>query len=178
MLKQVHINWDFTPILSADYSIHEGSCVKHQVHELTDVHEAYGGFPKSYCLANTKIHQLWWTADQLDFELLGKQLGIEIVTVSSILQEPGCVVPLHRDTFYQINQRYPGHTGHKVRANIYLENYKVGHFIQYQTDSGYETSTNWVAGDGFIWDDKVLHLSSNAGMQDKYTLQVSGFLIE
>jgi hypothetical protein len=85
---------------------------------------------------------------------------------------------LHRDTFYQINQRYPGHTGHKVRANIYLENYKVGHFIQYQTDRGYETSTNWVEGDGFIWDDEVLHLSSNAGMQDKYTLQVSGFLIE
>ena len=33
------------------------------------------------------------------------------------------------------------------------------------------------AGDGFIWDSDILHLSSNAGMQNKYTLQVSGFLL-
>ena len=36
---------------------------------------------------------------------------------------------------------------------------------------------NLVAGDGFLWNNEVLHLSANAGMNNKYTMQVSGFLI-
>jgi hypothetical protein len=178
MIKLIHLNYDFSTFLNADYSVHSGSCVKHQVHELTDIHKSYGGFPASYCLENTLIHQLWWTDQQVDYAELGKQLDMEVVTVSTILQPPGCVVPLHRDTFYLINQKYPNKPQPKVRANIYLEDYKIGHFIQYQTESGYQLSTDWAAGDGFLWDSKVLHLSSNAGMQDKYTLQVSGFYKE
>jgi nitrogen regulatory protein PII len=89
------------------------------------------------------------------------------------MQPPGCVVPLHRDTFFQIKQRYPERTEPKVRANIYLEDWKLGHFIQH----GDQVSTHWKAGDGFIWDSEVLHLSANAGMHDKYTMQVSGFLL-
>jgi len=176
MLANINLNYDFDIFLKADYTIHEGSCVKHQVHELTDIHESYGGFPKTYCFANTIIHQLWWTADQIDYKEIGKQLGMEVITVSTILQPPGCVVPLHRDTFYKITQEYPDRTDLKVRANIYLEDWKLGHFIQYQTEEGYKTSVEWQKGQGFMWDNKVLHLSSNAGMQDKFTLQVSGFL--
>jgi hypothetical protein len=176
MLSKIHLDWDFGIFLKADYSNTMSSCIQHQVYELTDIHEAYGGFPKSYCFENTKIHQLWWDNTQIDFVNLGKQLGIEVVTVSSICQPPGCVVPLHRDTFYQINNRYPDCKELKVRANIYLEDCKLGHMIQYQTPNGFETSINWQAGDGFMWDTEILHLSGNAGMKDKYTLQVSGFL--
>lgn len=176
MLKQVHLDWDYSVFLNADYSTHEGSCINHQVYELTDIHESYGGFPKSYNFHNTKINQLWWDNTQIDYNELGQQLGMEVVTVSTIKQPPGCVVPLHRDTFYQIKQRYPDRTELKVRANIYLEDYKLGQMIQYQKDHGYSTSIDWVAGDGFLWDSEVLHLSMNGGMQDKYTLQVSGFM--
>jgi hypothetical protein len=176
MLKQIHLDWDFGVFLNADYSTHEGSCIKHQVHELTDIHDSYGGFPESYNFDNTKIHQLWWDHTQVDYSRLGHQLGMEVVTVSAIKQPPGCVVPLHRDTFYQIKKRYPDRTQTAVRANIYLEDYKLGQMIQYQMNNGYSTSVDWAAGDGFIWDSEVLHLSVNGGMQDKYTLQVSGFL--
>jgi hypothetical protein len=177
MLKFIKLNYDLSVFLNKDYTQHSGSCIKHQTHELADIHSQFGGFPKSYCLENTLIHQLWWTADQLDYAELGRQLGMEVITVSSILQPPGCVVPYHRDTFYQINQRYPDRTEFKVRANIYLENYKLGQFIQYvDEDEKIHTSSDWSAGDGFIWDSKILHLSTNAGLQDKYTLQVSGFL--
>jgi hypothetical protein len=176
MIKNIHINYDFTGLLSADYSVHSGSCINHQVHELTDIHKQFGGFPKSYCLENTMIHQLWWDNTQIDYQDLGTQLGIEIITVSSILQPPGCVVPYHRDTFFQISQRYPDRAEPKVRANIYLEDYKLGQFIQYVENDIVHTSTNWAAGDGFLWDSNILHLSANAGMQNKYTLQISGFL--
>lgn len=172
ILKSVKLDYNFDIFLNADYTVHEGSCIKHQVHELTDIHESYGGFPDTYCFKNTIIHQLWWNADQIDFDLIGQQLGMEVVTVSSIEQPPGCVIPLHRDTFYQIGQLYPDRTDPKVRANIYLEDWRLGHFIQYND----EVSTHWHQGEGFLWDSDVLHLGANAGMESKYTLQVSGFL--
>lgn len=177
MIQPIHLDYDFDIFLSADYSAHCGSCIKHQVYELTDVHEQFGGFPKSYCLENTMIHQLWWTDKQIDYKQLGEKLNMEVVTVSTILQPPGCVVPYHRDTFFQISQRYPYRKEPKVRANIYLEDYKLGQFIQYMDDNKIHTSVDWKAGNGFVWDSDILHLSSNAGMQNKYTLQVSGFLL-
>ncbi len=79
MLKKIKLDFDFLPYIDADYTQHTGSCAKHQVKELTDVHEQYGGFPKSYCLENTMIHQLWWDKDQIDYVELGRQLGIEVV---------------------------------------------------------------------------------------------------
>jgi Rieske Fe-S protein len=174
IIQSVFCNLPINLFLSADYSAHEGSCIKHQIHELTKIHEQFNGFPKSYCLENTKIHQLWWKSDQIDFDHIGRQLNMEVITVSSICQPPGCVVPWHNDTFYQINQRFPDRKETKVRANIFLEDWKMGHFIQY----GDEVSTHWKAGQGWLWDSDVLHLGANAGLENKYTLQISGFLIE
>lgn len=171
MFKKTKLDIDFDKFLTADYSQHEGSCIKHQVHELTDIHEKYG-FPESYEYNNTKIHQLWWTNDDIDFVNIGNQLNMEVITVSSIMQPAGCVIPLHRDTFYQITQLYPNRTETKIRANVHLEDWKIGHFIQYNDT----VFTHWHRGDALIWDSTVLHLGANAGMQPKYTLQISGFL--
>lgn len=174
LLQNVVLNYNFDVFLGADYSTHEGSCIKHQVHELVDIHQQYGGFPKSYCYENTKIQQLWWDSNQVDYELIGLQLGMEVITVSSILQPPGCVIPWHRDTFYQISQNFPNRKELKVRANIYLEDWKMGHFIQY----GDDVSVHWKQGEGFMWDSEVLHLGANAGFEPKYTLQISGFYFQ
>ena len=176
MLEKIKLNYDFKTFLEADYSVHSGSCIAHQVQELTDIHESYGGFPDSYNKGNTEIRQLWFDDTQVDYKELEKQLGIVVVTVSSILQPPGNSVPIHRDTFFQIKKRFPDDARLKVRANIYLEPWKIGHFLQYEIDKEWHNSTHWSAGDGFIWDHNHLHLSSNAGLSNKYTLQVSGFL--
>ena len=150
----------------------------HQLHELTDIHQEYG-LGETLTEDNTIIQQLWYNDKQVDFEELGKQTGMEVVTISSILQPPGNTIALHRDTFYQINKRFPDDKRLKVRANIYLENWKVGHMLQYKSeeDNIWKTSDNWKAGDGYIWDSKPLHLSANAGMKNKFTLQISGFLL-
>ena len=42
MLTPIYLDFDFSKIMSADYNQHEGSCISHQVHELTDIHEQYG----------------------------------------------------------------------------------------------------------------------------------------
>ena len=81
MFKNVHLDFNFEPLLTADYSVHTGSCIKHQVYELTDIHKQYGGFPSSYNIHNTKIHQLWWDNTQIDYTELGRQLNMEVITV-------------------------------------------------------------------------------------------------
>ena len=177
MIKKIKLDYNFSIFLNADYSVHRGSCITHQVHELKDIHKDHGGFPDSYTSKNTEINQLWFNQSQVDFEELSKQLGMQVITVSSILQLPGNVIPIHRDTFFQINKQYPDDNRLKVRANVYLEDWKVGHLVQYQDkDKSWHNSTHWCAGEGLIWDSKHLHLSANAGMAHKYTLQISGFL--
>lgn len=176
VFKKSHIDHDFTSILQSDHGQNWSSCIKHQVYEIADIHERFGGFPDTYCLENTRISQVWWGPDQLDFAALGQKLGMEPITISSILQPPGNVIPYHRDTFFQIKQRFPDRTDTRVRANIFLEDYRLGQMLQYTINDCHYVVTDWKAGDYLMWDETVLHLSCNAGMQDKYTLQVSGFL--
>lgn len=177
MFKKINVSFDFLKFLTADYTQHTGSCIKHQVSELTDIHSNYGGFPTTYKFENTIIHQLWWNVLDNDVENLSKQLGIMPITVSTILQPPGCVIPLHRDTFYQIKQKFPDSNTLTVRANIFLEDSKLGQIIQYIEDDEIYTVSSWKKGDALIWDDSILHLSCNAGMENKYTMQLSGFLV-
>ena len=105
MLKKIKLEYNFDKFLNADYSIHSGSCLVHQIKELSDVHEQYG-FGETYTIGNTTIRQLWWDNTEIDYEELGKQLEMEVVSVSSILQPPGNVIPLHRDTFFKIKQKH------------------------------------------------------------------------
>ena len=174
MIKHITIDIDNSKFLQADYTVHKGTCIKHQVHELSDIHNRFGGMPNSYVLENTTIHQLWWEDGSIDYKTIGDQLGMEVVTVSSILQPPGNMIPLHRDTFYQVNKKFPTDTRTKVRANVYLEDWKTGHFLQY----GDKVMTHWKANQGLLWDSSIEHLGVNAGMENKYTLQISGFLLE
>jgi len=178
MFKAVLLDYDFSVVLGADYSAPGTSCIQHQVYELTDIHDMFGGFPDTYCLANTTIHQLWWTRDDLDFDKLGHQLGIEVVSISSIMQPPGNVVPYHRDTFFKIKQAHPDRPETCVRANVFLENNRLGHMLQLTLDNRHITASEWNANTGYMFDDTVLHLSCNAGMEPKYTLQISGLLLQ
>ena len=171
--KEVHLETDFNFILSQDYDTHYGSCIAHQVHELKDIHDRFGGMPDTYNDNNTQISQLWFEDGQLDFADISKQLGIDIVTVSAIRLKPGNTIPLHRDTFYKIKTQFPDDKRPRVRANINLEKWKTGHIIQYDD----KVITGWKQGNGHLWDSAIEHLGANCGMEPKYSLQVSGFLI-
>ena len=168
--QKVKFNYNCETFVNCEYPA-EDSCIKHQVDELTDIHEQYGGFPTSYKKGNTAIHQRWWNDNELDYIQIGNLLGMEVVTISSIKQPPGQVVPWHRDTFFLLKKKFPTRS-QPVRALIMLEDWKVGHFVPHDN----AVFTHWSAGDGYIWDEDILHLGANAGMENKYTLQVSGFL--
>ena len=163
MFLPIVLDYDFAKILVADH----------------DTHTAYDGKSqiRTYCEQNTTIHQLYWSSDQLDFERLGAMLDMEVITVSSIRQDPGNVMPYHRDTFYKIRERIPNCTGHCVRANIFLEDSRLGHMIQFTLDNRHYAVTEWKANTGFMFDSTIFHLSCNAGLEPKYTLQISGFYL-
>ena len=117
------------------------------------------------------FYQKFFEESEIDFKELGEQLGIEAITVSIIKQPPGMTNPMHRDTFYQINKKFPDDNRLKVRANIQLLDWKDGHFLQFND----QVVTHWKANTGYMWDSSVLHLAANAGLEDRYSLQVSGF---
>lgn len=148
------------------------SCIQHQKIEQSDLHPD-NTMPKSLVLDNTAIHQKFFERSDVDYEELGKQTGIGVMSVSVIKQEPGNIIPIHRDMFHKIKSVYPFKANaHKcVRANIFLEDWKSGHYIEFEE----KPHSQWKANEGFIISEEVTHLSANAGLEDKYTLQISGF---
>jgi len=176
MLKHTRLELDFTPYLAADYDQHSGDIFGYQLIEQGELYSRFGGLPKSYNKTNTAYHQLWWNDEQIDYANIGDQLGIDVMTVSTIRQDPGNVLPLHYDTFFLMSKRNPHRHELKVRANIYMQDWKLGHHLECEKDNQWYVSHGWRAGDGLMWDSTHLHLSSNAGMEPKYTMQISGFM--
>lgn len=170
IFNHVKLNIDTTPYLSVDWENYKCSCIQHQITEQADLHKD-NGFPDSLCIENTAIHQKFFDKDEVDYIELGKQTNMEVVSVSVIKQEPGNIIPKHRDMFHKITSQFPGRIEEKVRANIFLEDWKSGHYLEFDE----EPCTHWKANEGYILNDQVIHLSSNAGLEDKYTLQISGF---
>ena len=79
MILKTYLDYDLSIFLNADYEQHKGSCISYQVREQEDIHKTFGGFPASYSEENTKIQQLWFDKDDVDYAILGEKLGIEIV---------------------------------------------------------------------------------------------------
>ena len=82
MLHKIKIDYDLSYFLppNQDYSVHKGTCLSHQVHELTDIHKEYG-LGETYTSENTVIQQLWYDNTMVDFDGLGKQLNMEVITI-------------------------------------------------------------------------------------------------
>jgi hypothetical protein len=51
-----------------------------------------------------------------------------------------------------------------------LEDWKPGHYLEIDGVG----VVNWVAGDYFMWESNVPHAAANIGIEDRYTLQITG----
>ena len=170
IFEPVKIDIDTDVFFNVKWEDYRCSCIQHQKIEQKDLHPN-NKMPESLVLDNTAIHQKFFTRDEVDFDELGRQTGIDVISVSVIKQEPGNIIPKHRDMFYKITSNYPNRTDTTVRANIFLEDWKSGHYLEFDE----EPCIHWKANEGYIINKEVIHLSANAGLEDKYTLQVSGF---
>ena len=170
VLEPIKIDMNTEVFFNVRWEDYRCSCINHQKTEQKDLHPDHT-MPDSLVLDNTAIHQKFFDRGEVDYEELGKQTNMEVISVSVIKQEPGNIIPKHRDMFHKITTEFPDRKSMKVRANIFLEDWKSGHYLEFDE----EPCTHWKANEGYILNNQVIHLSANAGLEDKYTLQVSGF---
>jgi|TARA_A100001391_G_scaffold203319_2_gene195330 hypothetical protein len=176
MHRKVSLNIDYNKFIDTDYAPH-GKSVIHDWQRILKEHlpEDYKkyGYPYTFNYANTWCWQKFWDEDELDYNEYGSKLNMQVLSISSIKQPPGCLIPWHRDTFYKVQMKHPDNTNPIVRANIFLQDWDIGHFLQYDKTVDY----NWKQGEGHMWDHSVAHIGANVGLSNKYTLQISGFLL-
>ncbi len=80
------------------------------------------------------------------------------------------IMPIHSDhyrTYCKLNEVDPNEV---YRVILMLEDWKPGHYFELD-GVGY---TNWKAGDWFKWHNDTPHAAANIGVEDRYTLQVTG----
>ena len=79
------------------------------------------------------------------------------------------IMPEHVDHFRTYQKLFDVKHDDVVRILIMLEDWKPGHYLEIDGVA----ITNWIAGDYYVWNSDVPHASSNIGVEDKYTLQIT-----
>jgi len=171
LLLRKHIDLDFDKIISMHKLVNDESCIdnlrKNQTHNVE--------YPKTYIQHNTLLSQNFHNTNIINESILQQISMKEIISVSTICQLPGNIIPPHKDTFYV--EKLKRSDANIIRANVFLKDCKIGHSLHAQ-DYCIHDSGIWLAGDVWIWDNEVYHSSSNGGFEPKYTMQITGILAE
>ena len=87
---------------------------------------------------------------------------------------PGTILPTHQDLYLKYIQLHDlqGRETSIRRAVIFLEDWRPGHYGEYQD----QPLVNWHAGDVVEWIYDTPHMAANVGHLPRYTLQVTGHL--
>ena len=126
-----------------------------------------------YTRHNTQVWKNTSGIPKIDFKWekdIADRLPLSEYTVTPTRQEPGHVLPWHRDHFVFFRQKYTG--SNIIRFLIFMEDNDIGHALQI----GNVWKTNWKAGDVIVWYPDTQHLSINIGKKNKWTCNVTGVL--
>jgi hypothetical protein len=134
---------------------------------------AYESVNKQYRLAgyteeNTQYHMCWPVTD--DYMQFVATLFDKTFTLSVLKQRPGQTIPIHSDSFGKIAYEFSVDPKDCIRVNIFLENWKSGHYFEID----HNPITKWERGDAVIIGKDTPHLSANNGMEPKFTMQITG----
>jgi hypothetical protein len=86
----------------------------------------------------------------------------------------GTVLPTHSDLYVKYVKLFnlQGQEHRIRRAVIFLEDWKPGHYSEIDG----KAFVNWQAGDVLEWEYDCPHAAANIGIEDRYTLQVTGWV--
>ena len=106
------------------------------------------------------------------FIALYESMGWKDVGVSYYRMPTGTVMPAHQDLYKRYIEVFnlQGQEQTITRAIILLENWKPGHYLEIQDIP----IVNWSAGDVVEWTYDTPHMAANIGLEDRYTLQLTG----
>jgi len=126
-----------------------------------------------------------YTGELLDFQSLptwalnfgqkfGEDMGLDDLGISLYKMTPGCVLPVHQDT-YALYKRIHNITHDRIlRVVLFLEDWQSGHYLEVDGNPVYK----WHAGDWVAWKYMTKHIAANIGMSDRYTMQITGMYQE
>ena len=103
-----------------------------------------------------------------------EQLGWKDIGTSYYRMSTGTVMPVHSDLYKKYMDRFQlqGQEETVCRALVLLEDWKPGHYLEVQGIP----YVGWHAGQVVEWTYDAPHMAANIGIEDRYTLQITGHL--
>ena len=101
-----------------------------------------------------------------------EQLGWQDIGTSYYRMSTGTVMPVHQDLYKKYIERFELHGQEQsvCRALVLLEDWKPGHYLEVQGIP----YVGWQAGQVVEWTYDTPHMAANIGLEDRYTLQITG----
>lgn len=140
--------------------------------QLTNQYQRYG-----YTEHNTKIWKSTNRPDAIKFawaDNLVRQLPVDCAIVTLTRQDPGQILPWHKDRHFMLRRIYPDDKRMAVRFLVFMENWKHGHVLQIHRDMLY----NWNRGQVVVWHPDTYHIAANIGIETKWTCNITGFVTD
>lgn len=100
------------------------------------------------------------------------ELGWKNIGVAFYRMQTGTVMPVHSDLYKRYIELFDlaGKEHTIKRALLLLEDWKSGHYLEVNS----HPYVNWSAGDVVEWTYDTPHMAANLGLEDRYTLQITG----
>jgi len=117
-------------------------------------------------------HQLpSWAGKFIEiYEMQGwKDIGLAFYRMST-----DTVMPVHQDLYKRYVELFnlQGQETSIRRALLLLEDWKPGHYLEVDG----RPYVDWKAGDTVEWVYDLPHMAANIGLEDRYTLQITGHI--
>jgi hypothetical protein len=102
------------------------------------------------------------------------EMGWRDIGIAFYRMRTGTVMPVHRDLYKRYIELFDlqGREHNIKRALLLLEDWRPGHYLEVN-DRAY---VNWRAGDTVEWVYNTPHSAANIGLEDRYSLQITGHL--
>ena len=115
-------------------------------------------------------HQLPTWADR--FINIYTELGWKDIGLAFYRMGTGTVLPVHSDLYRRYIEVFDlqGQEHTIKRAIVLLEDWKSGHYLEVNN----VPYIKWIAGDTVEWVYNTPHMAANLGLEDRYTLQITG----
>lgn len=101
-----------------------------------------------------------------------QQFVITDIGTSYYRMTTGTVLPVHSDTYKKYIELFGCNIDDIVRILLMPEDWKSGHYIEVNGMS----ISGWVAGDYFWWRSDTPHMAANIGIEERYTIQITGHI--
>jgi hypothetical protein len=101
-----------------------------------------------------------------------EQLGWKDIGVAYYRMSTGTVIPTHSDLYKRYVEVFnlQGQEQTICRALVMLEDWKSGHYLEAMG----VPYVGWKAGQVVEWTYDTSHMAANIGLEDRYTLQITG----